>query len=370
MSITFANNAATTLAGAISNTSLTCAVAAGSGVLFPPVTTASGNYFVMTFTDAATGLLREIVHVTNVSGDVLTIVRAQEGTTALNWLAGDLADNLWTAGSVTAIINSTQQFLTANLSVFVATTGSDTTGNGTSTNPWATLQHAFNYVQQYYNFAGFTVTINVANGTYTTGVVISSPTVGGIVNFVGNPGSPSSVIISVSNSNCFESGFANFPGANIGISGFELTATGSPGANTGYAIVASGGAVIGYQNIDFSTCSSGHVWASVPSLVYAAGPYTISGGAPQHWLANLSGSTLEVLGQTITLSGTPAFSTAFALVSNAAVANVSGNNFVGSGATGARYSVNTNGVINTAGGGASYLPGSSGGTSASGGQYV
>lgn len=39
-------------------------------------------------------------------------------------------------------------------------------------------------------------------------------------------------------------------------------------------------------------------------------------------------------------------------------------------ATGKRYDVATNGVINTNGGGASYFPGNVSGTSATGGQYV
>ena len=43
--------------------------------------------------------------------------------------------------------------------------------------------------------------------------------------------------------------------------------------------------------------------------------------------------------------------------------------FVGS-ATGARYSVALNGVIQTTGAGASYLPGNSAGSSATGGQYA
>ncbi|MEX3914900.1 hypothetical protein AB4Y43_01450 [Paraburkholderia sp. BR10872] len=53
----------------------------------------------MTFVDAATGLNNEIVYVTGRSGDTITsMVRAQEGTTAKSWLAGDLANNFYTQG--------------------------------------------------------------------------------------------------------------------------------------------------------------------------------------------------------------------------------------------------------------------------------
>src|ERR1700761_1412488 len=123
-SFIFANNATTTLAGAISPSSLTCNVAAGTGVRFP--SPGAGQYFTMTFNDALTGLLYEIVHVTAVSGDTFTMVRAQEGTTALNWLAGDLAANLITAGSMNSYVQqvafSPTRIITAS-GVFSMTTG-------------------------------------------------------------------------------------------------------------------------------------------------------------------------------------------------------------------------------------------------------
>ena len=101
MALLFANNASSTLAGPINNSATSVNLASGGGALFPVIT--GGNYFVMTFVDAATGLINEIVHVTARTGDVLTIVRAQEGTSAQSWLAGDIASNLWTAGQAAAM---------------------------------------------------------------------------------------------------------------------------------------------------------------------------------------------------------------------------------------------------------------------------
>jgi hypothetical protein len=101
-----ANNAQSTLATAISNTVLTIPLTPGSGVLFPQPTT--GQYFKMTLTDAATQTLREIVHVTAVTGDSLTVVRGQEGTTALAWNAGDFAINMFTAGTFQALAQQQQ----------------------------------------------------------------------------------------------------------------------------------------------------------------------------------------------------------------------------------------------------------------------
>lgn len=115
----FANNAQTVLAGPIAASSTTCNLAAGTGSEF--ANPAAGQYFVMTFNDQATGLIREIVWVTARSGDTLTILRAQEGTTALNWLANDVAANWWTAGQAATMIQVAQ--LQAQATNYGADTG-------------------------------------------------------------------------------------------------------------------------------------------------------------------------------------------------------------------------------------------------------
>jgi hypothetical protein len=105
---TFANNASSTLAAPISSTALSVSLAAGTGALFP--NPSAGQQFALTFNDAATGLLTEVVYCTARSGDTLTIVRAQEGTVAQNWLAGDLAANLVTEGTMAAMQQTSALF--------------------------------------------------------------------------------------------------------------------------------------------------------------------------------------------------------------------------------------------------------------------
>lgn len=98
----FANDAAATLAAPITNTALALTVASGDGAEFP--NPSSGQQFAATLNDAATGLLTEIVYCTARSGDTFTTIeRAQEGTVAQNWLAGDLIANLNTAGQMAAL---------------------------------------------------------------------------------------------------------------------------------------------------------------------------------------------------------------------------------------------------------------------------
>lgn len=94
----FANNANTILAGPINTVVTTLQVAAGTGVIFPiPV---ANQPFILTLIDAATQQTNEIVLVTARAGDVMTIVRGQEGTIAKNWLGGDICANLVTAATV------------------------------------------------------------------------------------------------------------------------------------------------------------------------------------------------------------------------------------------------------------------------------
>lgn len=98
VAIIAANNARSTLAGPIGPSATSCAVASGDGNLFP--SPSAGQVFRMTFVSASDPNLREIVSVTNRSGDVMTIQRAQEGTAAQSWLAGDKAANLMTSGTL------------------------------------------------------------------------------------------------------------------------------------------------------------------------------------------------------------------------------------------------------------------------------
>jgi hypothetical protein len=101
-SILFANNAGSVLATALSSTATSAVLSPGTGSLFPQPT--GGQYFLLTLISQSNPAIREIVKVTSMSGDTIAVmVRAQEGTTALNWNVGDFAQLLITAGGLTAI---------------------------------------------------------------------------------------------------------------------------------------------------------------------------------------------------------------------------------------------------------------------------
>ena len=85
MAIKWTNNASTTLASSISASTTTITVASSGGALFP--TLGAGDYFYATLVDSSNNL--EIVKVTARVGDVMTVVRGQEGTSAHSYVGGD-----------------------------------------------------------------------------------------------------------------------------------------------------------------------------------------------------------------------------------------------------------------------------------------
>ena len=110
--------------------------------------------------------------------------------------------------------------LDANTTFYVATTGDDTTGDGTNGAPWATLQHAYDVLAASYDFGGFTATMQVADGTYAAGLsvgYVGAPLIGGSLYVRGNLTNPENVIINGNFEFASESGHNN-----IGVSGFTV----------------------------------------------------------------------------------------------------------------------------------------------------
>ena len=99
------NNAKSVLAAGISASATVITVGTGAGALFP-VPVSGQSYFKLTITDAATKTISEIMHVTSVSGDVMTVIRGQEGTTPRVWSTNDIVANLMTAGTFTSCLQT------------------------------------------------------------------------------------------------------------------------------------------------------------------------------------------------------------------------------------------------------------------------
>lgn len=98
MGLKLANNAISRLSVGISPTDVTIVLVPGGGAAFP--TLGAGDYFPATIVKADGTL--EIVKVTARASDVLTVVRAQENTTAKAFNAGDRIELRMTAGAFAA----------------------------------------------------------------------------------------------------------------------------------------------------------------------------------------------------------------------------------------------------------------------------
>lgn len=257
-----------------------------------------------------------------------------------------------------------REVLTANRTYYVRTDGSNS-NNGlanTSGGAFLTIQKAIDTAAAL-DIAIYTVTIQVGNGTYTGANVLKAPVGSGEVWIVGDETTPANVLISTTSANCFSGAFRG----TYRLRGMKMTC-----ATSGSCIsITGGGAVVYHKNNDYGAMISFHLSANTDANIFAEGNYTISAGGATHAIANGTGAYVNIAPLTLTLSGTPAFSGVFAQaqtcgVINCPVANVT---FSGS-ATGARYAAAENGVIRTNGGGATFLPGSSSGSTASGGQYT
>ena len=100
MGIKFANNAKTTLSASLNNSATTCTVADAS--VFP--TLGTYDYFYMTLEDSS--LNTEVVKVTGISSNTLTIARAQDGTSARAFASGDKAELRLPAKALADVTNN------------------------------------------------------------------------------------------------------------------------------------------------------------------------------------------------------------------------------------------------------------------------
>jgi hypothetical protein len=258
-----------------------------------------------------------------------------------------------------------REALTANRTYWVRNDGSNSNDGLTNAagGAFATLQKAYDVIVGL-DLAGFTATIQygVAGQTITSGLKCSVPPVGG--NVVLNIGGST---IDVATGSCVE----NAAPFTLTVQNGTLRAT---AGNALYCNQVSGATIDMGPSLTFGACAAGYhkyaLGAGTAITNKGLNAYSITGSAIGHNLANLGGTVIEA-SITVTLTGTPAFSFAFTITSNAGT--YSGFTITYSGAASAgskRYDAALNGVIQTYGGGASYFPGGVGGTNTTGGEYA
>lgn len=260
--------------------------------------------------------------------------------------------------------------LLANTTFYVSTTGSDSSGLGTSVSPWATLNHAILTITSTYDFNNKTVTLQLADGTYTSGGFFTNGWVGGgafVVN--GNASTPANVVISTTTQSCFVTSGPPL-GGSLTIQNLEMTVGGLGGSALQHGAV---GPVNFGPGCIFGSVIDYHMAAVNPACtINALNNYTLSGGAKAHWYTAAPGAQLYALGITVTLTTNVTFSTAWAFSQVSSFISCQSDTFTlgGHTVTGTRYTVIENGIINTNGAGATYIPGSAPGTAGTQGQYI
>ena len=257
-----------------------------------------------------------------------------------------------------------RETLTANRTYFVRTDGNDA-NNGlanTSGGAFLTIQRAVD-VAASLDMSTFDVTIQVADGTYTSPTTLKKTLGSGTVIIQGNAGAPANVLISTTDATCF---FASDMASVYTIRDLEMRTT-----TSGHGINVEGPGLVQVTNIRCGpkASSGAHLRTVGTGTIKAIGSYTVSGGAGFHLLTGYLGNVILNFGITVTYAGTPAF--AVANVYTDALSYIQGSLTTQSGAaTGTRFIATLNGVVNTGAGGVNFWPGSAAGSAIFGGQYA
>jgi len=257
--------------------------------------------------------------------------------------------------------------LSGNLNLYVNSASGSDTNNGLSVGlPFATMNKAYTWLQQNVDLGGWQVTVNCA-GTTLAPLSAVGTAVGAVsplsIVFLGNASAPSAVQVNASNLFAF----AASNGAMISVNGFQISSSGSlPSGGCGLAAFQS--SQLAFNNIIFGVCGLAHLYVTQASVILGgSATYTITGGAVSHLFAT-NQAQIQVQNATVTLSGTPAFTT-YADAVDLGFIYAAGMGVASGTATGSRYGGNLNSLIDTNGGGASFFPGSTSGALATGALY-
>jgi hypothetical protein len=253
-----------------------------------------------------------------------------------------------------AMLNSlAPERLTADRTLYVSTSGSDSNDGLTVGTPFLTLQKGIDTAATYFQ-GGYTVTIqHAASQSPTAGMLVSKPLTGNLVIDLG------ACTLNVTSGTCLA---MSVPGKVTVQNGkFQTTTSGD-----GIQVTVPGAQVIIGSSFTFNACVGAHISIASGAYVSASAGYTIAGGAGWHIISQFGAWASGAI--TITLTGTPAFGNSFIQMFGG-FASFFNTVFSGA-ATGKRYTVGNNGAINTFGGGANYFPGNVAGTTTADNEYA
>lgn len=257
-----------------------------------------------------------------------------------------------------------RDILTANRTYYVRTDGNDSNTGlaNTANDAWLTPQHGLDVIGGL-DFSIYDVLLQLPDTTYITTLEVKAWIGSGGLTIQGNMGTPANCLISVTGGHCIANTTSPLTGI-LTVQGVETRTI-----TSGNCILASVPGKIQFNTVRFGACAWHHIQAAGGGIeVTANGNYTISGSTGLSHADVSSGAVIRVESVTVTLSGTPAWGVSFCTSWRSGNGLFGFSTFSGA-ATGKRYSVYENGVIDTFGSGEAFLPGNALGTVSSGGKY-
>ena len=261
---------------------------------------------------------------------------------------------------------SDREILTADRTYYVATTGDDGNDGLAVGTPFLTIQHAIDIASTLIDARNFAVTIQIADGTYNnSGIILKNVLGASRVNLTGNTTTYDNVVI-----------HRNAAGGITGIieavglstvyhtQGFKLS-TDQAGV---WGFNVSLHTVLYFSKVNFGDGMTVHIGVREGSTVIEEDSYEITGDCGIHITVRGNSRITTSQSVTVTLTGTPAFSTVFLQVYGASIYDISSGiiNYSGA-ATGTRYFGSELSLIATSG---DTLPGDAAGSVATGAVYT
>lgn len=272
-------------------------------------------------------------------------------------------DNSTKAASTAYVDRTTRQVLTANQTYYVRTDGSDS-NNGlanTSGGAFLTIQKAIDTACAL-DLSIYNVTINVADGTYSGGVVLK-PYIGtGPIAIVGNTTTPG---------NCLLQGTGTRISAASIFATYQMRGFETQTITSGNSVSLSGIGILQLNNWRFGACAGSHLRIDNGArLNCKSGSFEVAANATYFAIGGYF-ANIDFNSATITFSANVTF-TATAYAQYMALVNFQQATFTlgAFSVTGQRYNASGNSLISSGGAGASFIPGSTAGAVASGGTYL
>ena len=304
------------------------------------------------------------------AADSLTLVLdlSNSSVTELNDVTDAGSGQIITADERTLLLQQ-KRVLTADETFFVRTTGSDTTGDGSSGNPWATLQFANEELARTVNTGSFNVTIDTGPGSFA-GLAAVSVDGQGSVTVKGD--SNSTTILTANGTGISSVRMRDLQGSDWVLEDLELR----PNSNFGLVVLSNASAVSISNSIRVSDWTRSAFFVNGNSAVLDAGGANIfldpsNSSTTFAVFEGASNSQTEIRSANLTMSGTGImFSLGFASLTEGALLDATASTIGGTTPTGPRFRVDSNSVINTSGLGTTHFPGTTAGTEVNGGVYV